>query len=63
MMKSEAKAEFFVSKEKRYERIIRLIGPPPIPRKEDNTPKKSPTAKEETGLFRFLVCIFAFFKV
>ena len=38
MMKSEAKAEFFVSKEKRYERIIRLIGPPPIPRKEDNTP-------------------------
>ena len=39
------------------------MGPPPIPKNEDNTPKNKPTIKENIGFLKFFVFIFAFFSV
>ena len=40
-----------------------MIGPPPIPKNEDKTPKNKPTIKENIGFLKFFVFIFAFFSV
>lgn len=40
-----------------------LIGPPPIPRKDERIPNRSPMARENKGDLKFFVAIFAFFMV
>ena len=57
-MYREASADSLVDIEKRNPRTIRLIGPPPIPRKLDIMPSTSPTITHTAALFSVSVCIF-----
>ena len=59
----ELRAAVLVSIEKRYDRIMRFMGHPPIPKNEESTPRTKPDAMT-TALFSTLfVLILSFFSV
>ncbi len=59
----ELNAAVFVSMEKKKERIIRLMGPPPIPRKEEKIPRTEPAMKARTWFRISIFLMFSFFSV
>ena len=53
----EFSAATLVVMEKKKNRTTRLIGPPPIPKKEESIPRKTPIPIQATGLLIWQVLI------
>ena len=55
MMYSEFCAAVLVSMEKKKYSTTRLMGPPPMPRNEDMTPRERPISTQATGFLTSMV--------
>ena len=59
----DERAAVLVSILKKYDKNIKLIGPPPIPKNDDATPKNNPIPKLANGFLKSFVLIVSFFIV